>query len=242
MLRFKSTRLFRATEARRYAIKVRNMCDTHTIRRTVLFGIFLLISGILSNANSENSAFAHFRFGSDVSIDVPRNWYFLDKNIRKNLNTYSEAVVQLAGLKANQGNNQILIAANAYTTSKTPSATMRLSVRKGEFISQSEVKEADQQELEMMAKYQLEKLKSSLPDNVESMSLVGVRVEKLGNIYSIVTEKLVEYTSGVEVDRLDVIYFPHVVYKLNTSYRKSEAWMFRPILEILRKSLSIPAI
>lgn len=227
--------------ARRYAIKVRNMCDTHTIHRTVLFGIFLLISGILNNANAENSAFAHFRFGSDVSIDVPRNWYFLDKNIRKNLNTYSEAVVRLAGLKANQGNNQILIAANAYTTSKKPSATMRLSVRKGEFISQGEVKDADQQELEIMAKYQLEKLKSSLPDNVKSMSLVGVRIEKLGKYYSIVTEKLVEYTSGVEVDRLDVIYFPNVVYKLNTSYRKSEARIFKPILEILRKSLSIPA-
>jgi hypothetical protein len=83
---------------------------------------------------AENSAFAHFRFGSDVSIDVPRNWYFLDENIRQNLNTYSEAVVRLAGITANQGNNQILIAANAYTTSKKPSATMRLSVMRGEFI------------------------------------------------------------------------------------------------------------
>ena len=217
------------------------MREIQTIQRAVLVGIFLLISGALNNANAENSTFAHFRFGSDVSIDVPRNWYFLDKNIRQNLNTYSEAVVRLAGITAAQGNNQILIAANAYTTSKKPSATMRLSARKGEFISQSEVRKADPKELEIMAKYQLDKLKSSLPDNVKSMSLVGVRIEKLGKYYSIVTEKLVEYTSGVEVDRLDVIYFPNVVYKLNTSYRKNEAWMFKPILKILRESLSIPA-
>ena len=217
------------------------MREIHTKQRAVLFGIFLLIAGALNNANAENSTFAHFRFGSDVSIDVPRNWYFLDENIRQNLNTYSEAVVRLAGITAAQGNNQILIAANAYTTSKKPSATMRLSVRKGKFISQSEVREADPKDLEMMAKFQLDKLKSSLPDNVKSISLVGVRIKKLGNYYSIVTEKLVEYTSGVVVDRLDVIYFHNVVYKLNTSYRKSEAWMFEPILKILRESLSIPA-
>ncbi|MFH1829464.1 MAG: hypothetical protein ABH871_01640 [Pseudomonadota bacterium] len=217
------------------------MREMQAIQRAAIVGIFLLISGALNNANAENSTFAHFRFGSDVSIDVPRNWYFLDENIRQNLNTYSEAVVRLAGITAAQGNNQILIAANAYTTSKKPSATMRLSVRRGEFISQSEVRKADPKELKAMAKYQLDKLNSSLPDNVKGMSLVGVRIEKLGKHYSIVTEKLVEYTSGVEVDRLDVIYFPNVVYKLNTSYRKSEEWMFKPILKILRESLSIPA-
>ena len=49
------------------------MREIQTIQRAVLVGIFLLISGALNYANAENSAFAHFRFGSDVSIDVPRN-------------------------------------------------------------------------------------------------------------------------------------------------------------------------
>ncbi|MEW8264725.1 MAG: hypothetical protein AB2731_01170 [Candidatus Thiodiazotropha sp.] len=217
------------------------MCEIQATQKATMVGIFLLISGTLNNTNAENSAFAHFRFGSDISIDVPRNWYFLDENIRQNLNTYSEAVVRLAGITATQGNYQILIAANANTSSKKPSATMRLSVRRGKFISQGEARIANPKELEAMAEYQLERLNSSLPDNVKGISLIGVRIEKLGKYYSIVTEKLVEYTSGVEVDRLDVVYFPNVVYKLNTSYRKSEEWMFLPILKIIRDSLSIPA-
>ena len=49
---------------------------------------------------------------------------------------------------------------------------MRLSARKGKFISQSEVKEADTKELEMEAKFQIDNLKSSLPDNVKSTSLI----------------------------------------------------------------------
>ena len=218
------------------------MWNIYRTHKTILFGAFLLIIGTLNNANAENSTFAHFRFGSDVSIDVPRNWYFLDKNIRQNLNTYSEAVVRLAGISVGQGDNQILIAANSYTTSKKPSATMRLSVRKGNFISQNEVRVADPKELKAMAEYQLSKLKNSLPDNVKSMSLVGVRIEKLGIYYSIVIEKLIEYKSGIAIDRLDVIYFNNTAYKLNTSYRKSEAWMFEPVLKILRESLRIPAI
>jgi len=38
------------------------------------------------------STFVRLEFGKDVSIEVPRNWVFLDQNIRKHLNTYSEAV------------------------------------------------------------------------------------------------------------------------------------------------------
>ena len=217
------------------------MRELSTMHRSLLFGGLILFAAFLSSSNAEESTFAHFRFGSDISIDVPRNWYFLDKNVRQHLNTYSEAVVNLAGITAAQGNNQILIAANAYTTSNKPSATMRLSVRKGEFISQNEVRDADSKELEMMAKFQLDKLKKFLPDNVKDMSLISVRIEKLGNNYSIVTEKLVEFVSGFSVDRLDVIYSSNVVYKLNTSYRRSEAWMFEPVITFIRNSLSIPA-
>ncbi len=218
------------------------MINVNAKQRTLFIGLCILVLGVTNSANADNSAFAHFKFGSDVSVDVPRNWYFLDKNIRDNLNTFSEAAVRLAGISAAQGNNQILIAANAYTNSKKPSATMRLSVRRGNFISQSDVQDSDIKKIKMMTKKQIDKLNESLPDYVKSMKLVSVRVEKIGGYYSVVTKKLVEYDTGLEVDRLDVIYFPKVVYKLNTSYRKNEEWMFKPILEIVRNSLSIPAI
>lgn len=79
------------------------------------------------------SVFVRLLFGSDVSIEVPRNWTFLNQNIRQHLNTYSEAVAKFSGIDVNQGNNQILLAANAYTVDKKPSATLRLSVRVGRF-------------------------------------------------------------------------------------------------------------
>ena len=114
-----------APDPQRYAKKERHMREIYTKQRVVLFGVFLLIAGALNNANAENSKFVHFRFGSDVSIDVPRNWYFPDKNIRQHL---SKDVVHLAGVSAVQGNNQILVAANtrALLNSTPPSAFMQL--------------------------------------------------------------------------------------------------------------------
>ena len=187
------------------------------------------------------STFVRLQFGKDASIEVPRNWAFLDQNIRQHLNTYSEAVAKFSGIDVNQGNNQILVAANAYTTDKRPSATMRLSVRMGRFPSQAEIKSADLTKLRREAESSLQRLQGSLPDTVRGMKLLDVRLERLGAYYTIVTDKQVDYVSGQELDRLDVIYVGSRVYKLDPSYRKSESWLFEPIMRHIRQSLTITA-
>jgi hypothetical protein len=213
-------------------------CSHHKI----LHGAWLIVTGIFFAvgcfAADGISTFARLQFGNDVSIEVPRNWTFLDMNIRQHLNTYSEAVAKFAGIDVNQGNNQILIAANAYTKNKKPSATVRLSVRVGIFPAQAEIKDADLNELRREAEMSLKRMQGSLPENV-GMKLLDVRVERLGAYYSIVTDKQVDYVSGPELDRLDVIYVGSKAYKLNTSYRKSEAWMFEPVIRHIRQSLTI---
>jgi len=211
--------------------------------RRIVHGIWLTAMGMFFAvgcfAADGMSTFARLQFGNDASIEVPRNWTFLDMNIRQHLNTYSEAVAKFAGIDVNQGNNQILVAANAYTKDKKPSATMRLSVRVGAFPAQAEIKDADSNELRREAEIALKRLQGTLPENVKGMKLLDVRVERLGAYYTIVTDKQVDYVSGPEVDRLDVIYVGSKVYKLNTSYRKSEAWMFEPVIRHIRQSLTI---
>ncbi len=208
----------------------------------ILAALILVISSVfvpLCFAANNASTFLRLQFGNDVSIEVPRNWKFLNQNTMQNLNTYSEAVAKFAGIDANQGDNQILVAANAYTNGKKPSATMRLSVRVGSFPSQDEIKFADPTDLRREAEKTLRTLNINLPDNVRGMKLLDVRLDRLGVYYSIVTDKQVDYVSGPELDRLDVIYVGDKVYKLNTSYRKSEEWMFKPIIQHIRNSLKI---
>lgn len=217
---------------------------TNACLRVVLASISLAIACIsVSSAGEGDSTFARLQFGNDASIEVPRNWTFLDPNIRSHLNTYSEAVARLSGIDANQGNNQILVAANAYTAqNKKPAATMRLSVRVSNVASQAEVKAANLSDLRREAESTLEKLQRSgtLPADVRAMKLLDVRLEKLGGLYAIVYDKQVDYDSGPEIDRLDVIYLGNKVFKLNTSW-KSDVPMFEPIVRRIRQSLALPA-
>lgn len=215
---------------------------TNDCLRIALASIALVIANLsVSHAGEGDSTFARLQFGNDVSIEVPRNWTFLDPNIRSHLNTYSEAVAKLSGINANQGNNQILVAANAYIAqNKKPAATMRLSVRVGSVASQADVKASNLNDLRREAESTLEKLQrsGSLPANVRAMKLIDVRVEKLGGLYTIVSDKQVDYDSGPEIDRLDVIYLGNKVLKLNTSW-KSDVPMFEPIVRRVRQSLVV---
>jgi len=211
--------------------------------RAALALVLLSFTVIPGYAAEGTSAFVRLQFGQDVSIEVPRNWTFLDQNIRKHLNTYSEAVVKLSGMDVNQGNNLILVAANTYTLGSGPAATMRLSVRSlGEKCpTQSEIKFADPLELKRSAELSLQQLSSSLPDNVRSIQVIDARVERLGRFYSLVTEQQTNYVTGPTRDRLDVVCAGSKRYKLYTSYRKSEAWMFEPVIRHIRQSLIIAA-
>ena len=87
----------------------------------------------------------------------------------------------------------------------------------------------------------MRQIQKALPDNVKSMRLLDVRLEQLGPLYAIVTEKQIDYVSGAAMDRLYVIPMGDKIYKLNTSCRISEAWMFEPIIRHILQSLKINA-
>jgi hypothetical protein len=188
---------------------------------------------------ANESAFMQFDFGNDASIRIPRDWPLLDSNAKRQLNTYSEAVVRLAGINANQGNNQILVAANNYK--EKPSATIRLSVRAGNFQNQSDIERSNLSEVRNEMEKTLTQLQQNLPDGVKSIRLLDVRIEKLGGNYSIVSDSEIQYSSEKSIERLDIIYMGDKVYKLSTSYRNSDAHIIAPIIRYIRQSLIIKA-
>ncbi len=90
---------------------------------------------------AQSSSFAKLQFGETIFLETPRNWTYLNEQVRQHINTGSEAIGQLAGFAIAQGDNQILLAANAFTSFKTPSATLRLSVRHRAGSTQADVQE-----------------------------------------------------------------------------------------------------
>lgn len=78
---------------------------------------------------AQKSAFATVRFGDVVQVDLPRSWTYLDPKLAAHLNTSSEALSRTIGLEVLQGDNVVLVAANAHDSAGKTRATLRISIR-----------------------------------------------------------------------------------------------------------------
>ncbi|PCH49989.1 MAG: hypothetical protein COC22_06120, partial [Flavobacteriaceae bacterium] len=83
--------------------------------------MFALVIGLNETTHAQGSTFAKLDFGGMIYIEAPRNWTYLNDNIKKHIDTGSEATMRLAGISPNNGKNVILIAGNAYTSYRTTS-------------------------------------------------------------------------------------------------------------------------
>lgn len=194
------------------------------------------------NVLAQSSSFAKLQFGETIFLEVPRNWTYLNEQIRQHLNTGSEAVGRLAGLPVAQGDNQILLAANAFTSFKTPSATVRLSVRPGPGLTQADVRE--------LAKYPKAELDSVfgpiLTETARALhSIEGVKYAKAldlqvkSNRYisCIFTEFEYAKPDGISLSQTWLCPMDDKAVKLSTSYRKTEATLFKPVITHVWESL-----
>lgn len=192
----------------------------------------------------DSGAFAKLDFGGNTYIEVPRNWTYLDENLRKHLNTGGEAVARLAGITPNPGENVILVASNAYTSFRTPSATLRLSVRRGDGPTQVEMRQ-----LAKLPKMELVQLLTSVAeetrramigiDGVKSIKTVDTRVATNQEIVCMFFAFETDTSDGAKLSQTYVCPLGNRSVKLSTSYRKSEAMLFRPVIEYVWQSLRV---
>lgn len=206
----------------------------------IIISILLFTSPL---AHSSDSSFGKIDNGL-VSVEVPKNWTFLDSNMKNHMNNFSEAVAKANNINVNQGNNFILVAANAYTSSNKTAATLRVSIRPGEFPSQEEMKQLTQLSKadikEVFDPIIAETKKALLSvEGVKSVKVVDSRIAQSKNLTCIFTEIETETTDGIKLFQTYICPAGTNNVKLSTSYRKSERQMFKPILEYVWYSLRI---
>lgn len=205
--------------------------------------IIQLILLASSLAHASDSSFGKIDNGA-VSVEVPKNWTFLDSNMKNHINSFSEAVAKANNINLNQGNNFILVAANAYTSSSKPAATLRVSIRPGKFPSQKEMKQLTQlskSDLKEVFDPAIAETKKALlsVEGVKNVKAVDSRIIQSKKLTCIFTEFETETTDGVKLSQTYMCPSGNNNVKLSTSYCKSEIQMFKPILEYVWNSLSI---
>ena len=119
---------------------------TDTMKKSFfIFHLLCLIVAVSTNAFGKGSFTTHDL--GYVSLPIPTDWEILNKNVQKQINTFSEVLSD-----RDQSNNDILIAANCYTTHTKPSATLRVSVRnKMPVQTQDEFSKVTTEELDELA-------------------------------------------------------------------------------------------
>lgn len=231
----------------RYALLRRQMTKTSAIATCAFFWffiIFLFTSMGPAVVLAQQSTFAILQFDNGITIEVPRNWTYLDDNIKQQLNNSSEAIVKLSGTPLNQGDNQILIAANAYTTFNKPSATMRISVRPGKYPTQLEMRQLSQTskaELSEILTPIIAATKRAIlsMEGVRSVTLRDARIEQSKHLACLFTEFEKDTSDGLTLSQTYVCPAGDKSIKLSTSYRKSEATLFKPVLQYIWHSLTV---
>ncbi len=207
------------------------------------FAIYLGLTLIATSAQAAASSFAPIQFGDVAQIALPRNWTYLDNEVANHLNTSAEAVGHIAGIYIDQGDNKILVAANAFDSAGKTKATLRLSVRGGKTANQLEIRELSKQSPQLVreaAQPEAQDIANSMlrVPSVQTYKVLDVRIDTNGALYC--TRFTFEGFYGGRDMLVDTWVCPlgNRTIKLSTSYEKRHQSIYRPTIEYIWRSLS----
>ena len=197
-----------------------------------IFCLVLILIPAISNGEN-NSNFTRLIFKEGVAIDIPTNWSILNDNLMKQLDTNTEA---LTGIR--QGNNNILVAANCYTTSKNASATVKLSVRHKPTIDQNQLLAMTDENIEFEALLGKTSLENTLKKIDASTSVTDYKKTRK-NLNSFACFETVYTLNNKERMLLFIVPLGDRRIKLHLSYKLSEENYLKPTIMHIIDSLSI---
>ncbi|MHB1085655.1 MAG: hypothetical protein ACYCZA_12565 [Thiobacillus sp.] len=197
-------------------------------------------------AQSGRSAFATVRFGEVVQVDLPRNWTYMDKSVADHLNTSSEAVASLAGVTIAQGDNTILVAANAYDGQGKSKATLRISVRAAPGLTQAQMRELSVQPLGTIDSQLRPSAEATVTamlkvPGVKSYSVREVKIDRNGSLVCMLSSFEGDFGRGPVISATWVCPLGDSTLKLSTSYEKSSQAIYGATLARVWRNLQAPA-
>jgi hypothetical protein len=94
-----------------------------------------------ASASADAAYFVRVDFGQGVSVELPKDWTYLDEGYARQIDQGAEATIRLSTGITNTAENVILASASACAGTTRPVATLRLSVRNAAAPTQAETRE-----------------------------------------------------------------------------------------------------
>lgn len=205
--------------------------------------LFVVLAVLMPSSQAANSAFVTLQFAEVAKIALPRNWTYLDKQIADHLNTSVEASGRIAGFSIKQGDNKILVAANAYDETGKSKATVRLSVRMGQSPSQDDFRELAKQPPQSIQEALLPAAKETADailkvPGIKSYKVLGVKLDHNEALHCTLSTFEGDYGGRLVILDTWVCPLGDRTLKLSTSYEKRHQAIYRPTIDYVWRSLS----
>lgn len=188
------------------------------------------------------SAFTDHRFDGEIRVSIPSSWAELDDKLANDINTASEAIASQANAGGGQGNNEVLIAANAFDGVGATVATVRLSVRSWAELNQAEMRQGarenpdDLRPMMLMLSENTAKSLRALP-NAKYYTVRDVGLAENDSLFCMWSSFAYDIGKGPTVSDSWVCPMGDRTIKLTTSYIEGLSSVYSPIMAHIWKSL-----
>ena len=191
--------------------------------------------------STKDSKFRKLKLPLGVSVEVPKNWWVFDSDMNSNIETAAEAAMNLSDIELPKGKDVNLFRANSMP--KTTFAGIAIIARDSD--QDPEVwKNASEEECKEVLKELAPEANQNMQETLSAAGLkviefYGMRREFIGKHPALVMELKRSGPKGAVIVQTTRLFLGKKEISLTLSYRESEAQIWRPIVQYIRKSFTV---
>lgn len=203
-----------------------------------LFRAFVSFVLLGHSAFAQDTSFRRVQLAYGISLDVPFHWMVLSQDNRRNLGAAGQAMTNNAGIDGPSGRKEPLLAVNA--APNPTGAMIRVSVTSPPDYTQgvlAALTPVDLKEVGAEMQSMFRKLEASGGPKIIEMQ--PIRIEKINNYLVLVMPYVRAGANGPSPWQVMQYKIPvsNRLIEITLSHRQSDAIVWRPILERVKRSV-----
>jgi hypothetical protein len=207
--------------------------------RSLSLVLLVIASSFTPPAFAADNSYKQVHLPHGISIEIPSHWAVLPEDSRKNLAASSQAMQDNAGIESVPGQRKGLLAVNA--TPSPTGAMIRVSVSEPADFSLADLATWTPTDLKEIATELLSTFRKMEPSGgPRIIEMQAVRVEKFNaNYRALVIPYVRAGASGPSSWQVTQYKIPvaNRLVEITLSHRQSDAVLWRPILERVKRSV-----
>ena len=210
---------------------------TFAIFKNVFYAL-LFITLFVGSASAQDTSFRSVQLAYGISLEIPSHWKVLSQETRQNLGAAGEAMTKNAGIEGSSGQKQNLLAVNA--TPDPTGSMIRVSVTSPPDYTQADLAAATATDLkDVGAEMQKVFRQLEASGGPKIIEIQPVRIEKFNGQLVMVMPYVRASKFGPSPWQVTQYKIPvsDRLIEITLSHRQSDAIVWRPILERVKRSV-----